>query len=146
MTDVCKLYRNLPSLQHHSWLRFAVCQFCYAEVSKHGQQLDIRCQHFVLRFFSAVVLDYCITVKGWQRTNAHNLRHSNTTTFCLSWSEQTKEGVTRSSEALSKEQCISVVCVSVLPLFLTSILCPTSTNAQVGWKAPVPQAYRWVRL
>lgn len=26
--------------------------------------------------------------------------------------------------------------------WLTSILWPTSTNAQVGWKAPVPQAYR----
>ncbi|TNN61828.1 hypothetical protein EYF80_027945 [Liparis tanakae] len=26
-------------------------------------------------------------------------------------------------------------------VFLTSILCPTSTKAQVGWKAPVPQAY-----
>lgn len=29
---------------------------------------------------------------------------------------------------------------------LTSACWPASTKAQTGWKAPVPQAYRWVRL
>lgn len=29
---------------------------------------------------------------------------------------------------------------------LTSSRWPTSTNAQVGWKAPVPQASKWVWL
>lgn len=29
---------------------------------------------------------------------------------------------------------------------LTSSRWPTSTNAQTGWKAPVPQASRWVWL
>lgn len=32
------------------------------------------------------------------------------------------------------------------PLQLTSPRCPTARRAQVGWKAPVPQASRWVRL
>lgn len=29
---------------------------------------------------------------------------------------------------------------------LTSPRCPTAMRAQVGWKAPVPHASRWVRL
>jgi len=30
--------------------------------------------------------------------------------------------------------------------FVTSPRCPTFTYAHTGWKAPVPQASRWVRL
>ena len=35
---------------------------------------------------------------------------------------------------------------SLPPSGLTSSRWPTSTNAQTGWKAPVPQASRWVWL
>lgn len=48
------------------------------------------------------------------------------------------------SGSLEECHCFPVPC-GARPS-LTSPRCPTATRAQVGWKAPVPQASRWVRL
>lgn len=47
-------------------------------------------------------------------------------------------GRRRSVSSVSPRECVAMK--------LTSPLWPTLTKAHIGWKAPVPQARRWVRL